>query len=287
MTGYVPADWFAGKFLPYLGQSMVAPYFFFSGFGIAESARKKPAYTDHFFKNRFLKTLTHFDLAVLFYVLAAICLRADYPFRNYLLCWIGWEGLGNSNWFMFVILALYLLTYIALKSGRRLLCVKTAILSIILWVVLFFTRRDMPWWYDTLITFPLGMLFSVCKPKLDCFMERPFIWISTLVGLIVLYAGLHHLIGVDKWGLVSSIFCLLLLVLSMKVKIGNPVLAWLGKNAFGIYILQRLPMLVLSHFGIEGKPVLFVCLTVVITLLAAEGFSLITGMIDRKFFTVK
>ncbi len=287
LSGFVGADWFAEKVLRYLGQSMVAPYFFFSGFGIAESLRKKPNYSDHFFKNRFLKTLLHFDLAVLLYVVAAICLQTHYPPQNYLLCWIGWEGLGNSNWFMFVILALYLLVFLAMKTGLKGLTVKMFLLAGILWTALFFGRHASPWWYNTLITFPLGILFSDVKPKLDPFLRRQVIWFSAFLALAILYLGLHHLIGDDRWGLVSSLFCLLIILASMKVRIDNPILTWLGLNAFAIYILQRLPMIVLSHFGLERFPLYFTILIFAITLLTAGGFTKLTGMIDRKLFTAK
>ena len=284
---YIPVDRFAGKALTYLGQSMVAPYLFLSGFGIKESLRNKPGYSNQFFKNRFLKTLIHFDLAVLLYFITAICLHSDYPIKNFLLCWTGWEGIGNDNWFMFVILSLYLLVLLAMKSGEKLLVFKVFILTSLLWVMLFFLRKAQPWWYDTLLAFPLGMLFSVIKPKWDQRLQHPLVWTIVLLGLLALYIGAHHLFGVDKGGLVSCTFCLILITLSMKLKIGNPVLAWLGAHAFSIYILQRLPMMIFSYWGINQYPILFLVMTFIFTLLAAWGFPRLNRIIDMKLFSSK
>lgn len=99
--------------LRHLGQLMVAPYLFFSGYGILESAKKKEKYFDSFPRKRILKTLIHFDIAVFLYLLVNIFTGTNYPLSSYLTCWIGWESIGNSNWFIFVILSLYVATMIS------------------------------------------------------------------------------------------------------------------------------------------------------------------------------
>ena len=271
----------------YLRQLIVASFLFYSGYGCYESFQHKENYFKGFLKKRVLKTLVNFAAALLLYVIVNLIFRFHYSAKEYLLCWIGWEGLGNSNWFMFVILALYLLVFLAMKTGLKGLTVKMFLLAGILWTALFFGRHASPWWYNTLITFPLGILFSDVKPKLDPFLRRQVIWFSAFLALAILYLGLHHLIGDDRWGLVSSLFCLLIILASMKVRIDNPILTWLGLNAFAIYILQRLPMIVLSHFGLERFPLYFTILIFAITLLTAGGFTKLTGMIDRKLFTAK
>ena len=85
-----------GFTMRYLEQLMVAAYFFYSGFGIAESARRKEGYARGFFKRRILKTLLHFDLAVLLFLILQTLLGNHFETSRYLLCWIGWENLGNS-----------------------------------------------------------------------------------------------------------------------------------------------------------------------------------------------
>ena len=278
------------QFLLYLDQSMVALFFFYSGFGICESLRLKSGYAEHFFKNRFLKTLLHFDLAVLLFFITALFFPVDYitqtayPLKNYLLCWTGWESLGNSNWFMFVILSLYLISIVAMKIPKGWMAVKVLLPTILLWIALYFTRPGEPRWYNTLLTFPLGMLYSQLKPGIDKAMRKPLVWVLSFIGLAVAYVGIHHLTGVDNWGIVSSLFCLLVVVFSMKVQIGNPVLHWLGVNAFAIYILQRLPMNILSHLGVNREIAVFVPVVIILTLLLAEGFTRTTGLFDKKLF---
>lgn len=47
-------------------------------------------------------------------------------------------------------------------------------------------------------------------------------------------------------------FVLIIVLISLKVKIGNKILLWLGKNTFNIYILQRLSYILYQHLGLTN-----------------------------------
>jgi peptidoglycan/LPS O-acetylase OafA/YrhL len=128
------------------------------------------------------------------------------------------------------------------------------------------------------------MLYAQLKPRIDQALHRPATWWATLVGLTLVYVIMHHLIGVDKWGIVSCLFCLMIVVGTMKVQIGNPVLKWVGIHAFAIYILQRLPMNLLSDWGISPQTAVFVPCAIIATFLLAAGFTWATDHIDKKLF---
>ncbi len=51
-------------FFERIGQLMVTPFLFFSGYGVMLSIDRKQGYLNTFLKNRILKTLIQFDLAV-------------------------------------------------------------------------------------------------------------------------------------------------------------------------------------------------------------------------------
>lgn len=65
----------------------------------------------------------------------------------------------------------------------------------------------------------------------------------------------------------------------MKVKMNNVILQWLGKNAFSIYILQRLPMHLYSTCGLSSP--IFVLLSVLTTLLLSYFFTMVTKRVDK------
>lgn len=196
MSGYV--HWSTGldvlgyKIIGLIGQLMVTMFFFYSGFGILESWRRKPDYAKNFFRQRFLKILVHFDLALVLYAILNVLLGISYSVKDYLLCWIGWGSIGNSNWFVFDTLAFYLLTLAAMYIGRKArlheksFCLIITILCIALWYVLKQVRGlQEEWWYNTIFCFPAGIWYSVFKEKVDTFARKTVLW---LLGLVVLAA---------------------------------------------------------------------------------------------------
>lgn len=100
----------------------------------------------------------------------------------------------------------------------------------------------------------------------------------TLLGFILIYNC-----PFDKRSIVynmrSILFSLLVVMLTMKVKIGNRPLYWLGLNLFPLYIYQRIPMIVLYEIDggtfVRFHHCLYVLLCVLITLLLTRIYKVI------------
>lgn len=282
------ADRAFGFTMRYLDQLMVAVYFFYSGYGILESAKKKKGYADRFFKKRFLKTWLHFALAVLLFLILQGLLGNRFETLDYALCWTGWRSIGNSNWFMFVILALYLASYLILLLQKRVVlpgwafALLASLLTAALWALLFHYKPGEHWWYDTMVAFPAGMWFSLLKEKAKTPSLVPHILITFAV--LAGFALWRHFIGIDVIGVCTVLFALAVTVFSTWVKLDNPLLQWLGKHCFSLYILQRIPMILLSHFGWQDHNIHFTAVSIVLALLLAWGFTALTDSIDKKLF---
>lgn len=273
----------------HLGQLIVAMFLLFSGYGIWISFKQKANYTQSFFKRRVLKTLLHFDIIVAVFVIVQLLLQKVFPLRNYLLCWIGWESVGNSNWFIFDILLLYLIARIALhfqnKIGHGGICI-TILLTACLWFFLREAGKE-NWWVDTLAAFPLGMLIAEHSSLLKNLLAKKGMPYLLTVSSLLLFAFSYKIWrGVDAYGFTTCTFCLLVVMLSSWIKVGNPVLNWAGKNVFTVYMLQRLPMLVLTAAGINNNPALFVIASFGLTYLLAESFSWLLKLVDQRLFNV-
>ncbi len=276
--------------LRHIGQLMVAMYLFYSGYGIMESVKRKPSYTCNFPRKRILKTLVHFDIAVACYALLNIIIGTSFSSKEYLLCWVGWESIGNSNWFICVILLLYIITYIALTCTQRLIKTDTTrhklipiivtLLSIVFWMLLYKSGKG-SWWYDTILTFPLGMWYSMLRNYTERNMRKPTVSWLILCLLIVILMLWHFRIGNDRYGLCACIFCIVLTLMSTKVKFDNTILQWLGTQAFAIYIMQRLPMNIYEHLGWNENPYLFALITIPSVLLISWIFTRLLNEIDN------
>ncbi|MBP3199813.1 MAG: acyltransferase family protein, partial [Butyrivibrio sp.] len=227
------------------------------------------------------------DMAVAIFIIAQLFIPITYSARQYLLCWIGWESVGNSNWFIFVILSLYLIALFALwiqqKTGFGGIVI-TILLIAGLWIWLRLIVHQPSWWVDTMAAFPLGMVVSRYKEYLLGLLNKkgvPFILTGCAVALFTMA---YITSGIDIYGVVTCLFCCMVMLISSLVKIGNPILDWLGKNAFTIYIIQRLPMIVFSSLGLNTHNWLFVLLVIPATFILAELLSKVNQRIDNCLF---
>ena len=148
----------------FLGQLMVAMFLFYSGYGIFQSIKtKKESYVKSIPKNRILKTLFHFDIAVIIFAIINICLGHSIKLSKFIISLTGWESVGNSNWYIFTILCLYLTTYLSFsifdKNNKKAIILNW-ILSITLLIVLsIYKGPQLGYWYNTLVCYPFGITY--------------------------------------------------------------------------------------------------------------------------------
>lgn len=271
-------------------QLMVTMFLFYSGYGVLESYRTKSDYVNTFFRKRFFKVLLHFDLAVGLFAVLNLILGISYPLKEYLLCWTAWGSIGNSNWFIFDTLVFYLLTLFCMqfcrkvKAGEKVLCTMVTVLCLIFWYGLKSIRGTERWWYDTIFCYPAGMWYSTFKRRIDSVARKTFVWVIGLLLLLGSFVFLYMRGDVVSYSICAAVFCVLVVWITMKVKLDNPVLQWLGVHSFSIYILQRLPMIVLAHFGWNDEPLLFSVLSIAVILPLAAGFTRLLNAVDRQLF---
>lgn len=99
-----------------IGQLLVVMFLFYSGYGVSESFKRKgEIYLWNIPKRRVLPTLINFDVAVLLFAIVNLCLGIDYPIIVSILSFTGWKSIGNSNWYIFVIISCYLSTYLTAR----------------------------------------------------------------------------------------------------------------------------------------------------------------------------
>lgn len=274
----------------HLSQLIVVMFLFYSGYGVYESFKKKGIpYANSMPKNRILKTLFHFDIAVLCYIVLNLCLQNPMTTKQIALSFIGWTSVGNSNWYIFATLGLYIITYASIKAFPK----KQAILSIWIQTFLFilfisiFRGSYNAYCYNTLLCFPLGITYSYYKDSIEkAIQKNNFAYLvsfftSLLATFVFYYLRTDNLWCYELWAIS---FTLLIVLITMKVHLQSPILNWLGKNLFWLYILQRIPMLILQYYRITNYPYLFFIISFIATILLAYEFSFIFQKIDKKLF---
>ncbi len=273
----------------FLGQLMVTLFLFYSGYGIYESIKNKKGYVKSIPINRILKTLINFDIAVFLFLIINIILEREYPIKNIILSFVGWEGIGNSNWYIFGILIMYLTTYISFlifnKQKKKAIKLNW-LLSIIFIMFMALYKED--YWFNTLLCYPLGITYSYYKKTIEkyCFDSKKYwlIFAITLVSFMVLhkYSNINYI----YYEIYAMIFCIVVILITMKIKINNKYLKWFGDNLFGLYILQRIPMLILKSIGYTNHSYRFALIAFISTIILTIIFNFITKkislLIDKK-----
>lgn len=266
-----------------LEQIIVVMFLFYSGFGVMESIiKKRMEYVNCMPKRRIFSTLMNFDVAVFVFFILNLILDNEMRTTEIGLSLIGWDSIGNSNWYIFDIILCYFITWLSFVVTRKekQINIKRALhFSLIPFtvslIVLSLTKPDH--WFDTLFAFVAGLFFSAYKEKIIHILKKNYR--KSLVSIIILYV-LFHLqpdgIFCIWFNLESIAFAFMIVVLNMKIKVNNRILQWLGNHLFPLYIYQRLAMIALYEMDngrfVRNFPEMYILICFGFTLLIAHLF---------------
>lgn len=262
-----------------LAQLIVVMFLFFSGYGIMCSINRGGGdYIRTIPKKRLFNTLINFDIAVLIYCLLAFIIKRPMTGNQVLLSLIGWDSVGNSNWYIFVILCCYLSTYLSFLKVKSLRHDNSDVYKNALWlntficvlIAIFLIIVGKPrHWYDTIMVFPLGMWFALYKSDIESFLTKSVNYSLLLILSVMVFFMSYGLLVLDitssvfdwlLWSMRVASLIFTIVLIMMKWNIGNKFIVWAGVNLFPLYIYQRLPMLILSPY-LSDKPYVFFALT--------------------------
>ncbi len=272
-----------------MGQMIVTMFFFYSGYGIMESVKKKGTeYIKQFPKNRVLTTFCHFDIAVLIFIATFYFLNGYVNQKRALLSLVAWGSIGNSNWFIFDILCAYMLTFVAFMLSRKskyIAAIFTTILTI--GFVALMMKYQETRFYNTILCYPFGMWFSLFKNPFEKIVgKNRFTYFACLIVTGGLYAfGTMHRKNIYVYMITALVFCMFVVIGTMFFAFTNKILYWCGKQLFPIYIFMKLPMGILDHYKFsQTHKYLFIIISGVATIILAIIFQKFFDWIDKKIF---
>ena len=241
---------------------------------------------------RFLIVVLNFDIAVILFEIMNIFLKIHFDWKTILLSFTGWVGIGNSNWYMFDIFVLYILLFVSfyflkwfdkefsLYIGMLIFTILS--IAFVYWEI----KVGQPaWFYNTIILFALGGWFALFQEQIECIvMKNDYVYIVLGAIMAVLYwiSFKNRNYGIKEYSVWACLFTLAVVMITMKISIKSTVLEWIGKRVFSIYILQRIPMIILTKTGFtQNSPYTFFVLAFLITLGIAVIFDYMVGKLDN------
>ncbi len=226
-------------FVP-IGYLLVGIFLFCSGFGLYKSYVEKPDYLQEFFGRRCLVPI----LTLLLTTIAMVSVRAGLgeeiafsgPFRL-----TGPIMLNGYSWFVYTLLILYVLFYLAFKHCKS---EKVATLFVFIGVLLYVFFCNWwaygTWWYNSALLFVVGMFFAQHETGLIRHMRKYYkcyLPLSLIATCILFVLGEYTQNAFVQMPAACA-FVILLVLLGMKIKIGNKALTLLGGLTLDFYLLH-------------------------------------------------
>lgn len=277
-----------------MAQLVVVSFLFYSGYGIMESIKNKgQSYVRSIPFKRFFKVYYRLFICVCIFLLLNLIIRKHYDLKTVLLAFTGWTAVGNSNWYIFAILVLYAITFVSFMIFKKRLWLGAALTTVLsaAFVIAQIKLGRSTWTYNTIMLYPTGMIFSLIREPFEKVVKKnDELWFSA-VGLIAVGTAVLHYTEVQNiatYSLWAIFFMMLVVLVTMKIQIRNPVLLWFGSHVFSIYMLQRLPMIFLKHFGFsQSHKYAFILICFVVTVVLSQLFEYAVGKTDRLIFRKK
>jgi hypothetical protein len=231
----------------HLGQKVVSMFFFYSGFGILESFKRKGVnYAKHLRIKAFILFLKY-QIIILIYLAANIFIfHYKITWRIYLLSVIFKNSLGNSNWFAFSIIIFYYYSCLSFRfvGGE----IKFGIIIISFFCILhtifvytyFYPKKIYA--VDTILCFVAGFYFSLFKKVFEKIVLKNDMCYFLITSIIILiYYKFFNLVNnLIYISIKNVLFALLIILITLKVKFHNEFLIFMNSHSFSIYLLQRL-----------------------------------------------
>jgi len=266
------------------GFLLTAVFFFFNGYGLYKSYTSKPGYLDHFLSKRLTAPLVAYYVTGLIFFALRLSLGEKIGKKLIILYLSGLVHCSPYSWYIVILILFYVVFYLVFKRAKDVRSA-TVIFSVIVlaYMILglfiprnsYFLRGE--WWYNSVFMMPLGMILAGSERKVISHVKRNYgKYLAVHLVLVfpvfklsesviqrfgyfndsIPYGTMCKAISLLSHMLCVYLFIALILLVSMKIRIGNRVLAFLGKYTLEIYLIHGILVEVFDHdfVGIAPSP---------------------------------
>ncbi len=236
----------------FLAQLVVSPFLFFSGYGMTEAIRRKgQPYVRDIPRTRVLRILFIYALIQVCFIILNIKLKNPLPPLYQIFLAI--KSIGSDNWYIFDIILCYLFTWLAylLFPKEEKYAVALSSFMIVGLISCFYLKEYAARYYNTLLCYAVGQWYSVFRTKIEKVCKNNWIYVAILFicGALFFLSYLHRK-RLFFYEIHACLFALVIVLLEMKLILGNPFLRWCGRNLMSIFLVHRIPLTILREFDI-------------------------------------
>lgn len=288
-----------------IGYFFVGIFLFCSGYGLYKSYKEKTNYLQGFFKRRMLPLIIAFCSTDIVFAVVRRLMGEKTGLPSSLFQLSGPNFANPYAWYVIAILILYLGFYLAFRFFKS---EKTAILFICIVELVYIIHCDWwmygGWWYNSVPVFIIGILFSRHEDTIVKELRKRYVLYLILTFCLAMAFhilsentqevlscfGKYYNYGIDRWvRLLSQMvaccsFVIFVLLLGMKIKIGNKVLALMGTITLEFYLIHGLFIQLFGYcFVMNSKEPLYYIRNVALFVLVVLILSIPSALFLKKF----
>lgn len=231
-------------------QLLVVMFLFYSGYGVMEAIKNKgQSYIDAIPRKRIMITYINYAIAVSIFIIGNIIVGIDYSTSQNVMAYTIWQSIGQPTWYIFCILSCYGITYISFKmiNNQRKALIFSILLGLGYITIIQYILPDKSFWYDTVLAYNGGLALSLYISNISEYFQKYYM--KVLIIMICTFVVLYYMSyrGIFNLGYITPNLCgiamaYLIVIITMRIRIHNKVLRWLGKNLFPIYMYHLIPI---------------------------------------------
>lgn len=256
------------------GILFVGIFFLLSGYGLSYSLDNKENYLNSFSK-RIARILIIFTPLLVCFCVIKVCIN---PEKNIVDIIIN-QMFNSSYWYVWELLGLYLLFYVIAKYKKEKLNL-IMLISTMIFVVIAFLLGLNDTWFGSTLAFPLGMYYYSYLSKKEREKSKVPTWLLFIIFSLVLAASiLCFFVSPDSFigncvarNIATVMFCLLVLIILSKIKLGNPVISFVSKISFEIYLIHSIIEEVLLQLGVNNDYI-FLITTIILSIVVSYFYN--------------
>ena len=262
----------------HIGYFCVGVFFFLSGFGLEKSYIRSKNYKNKFLRKRITPVLIPYIATMAIY---CILLFSLFPTDDAGKLFSDAIEAGNS-WYIIAIISFYIAFWLLM-----LICkdnYSAMLTGAFVWFVAYYSLCKImnlsPWWYNATVLLIVGMAWALYEEKILRFIKKHYytVFLLSVIILGVTTVGRYKAdrllpipdIKIFSTSMSAAFFVILVLLISMKSRIGNKALAFFGEISLEIYLLHGAFILMLRGSSVKiENDFLFVLISAVGSIILA------------------
>lgn len=283
-----------------LGIISVGVFFFISGYGLMSQYMNKDDYLDTFLQKRIPKLLFPYMTAIVLYTVVYNLMGMQKNIFSILQSLLNGNPIVCFSWYVIATLVFYVMFYILalLLQNRYNYIVGSVVFCMILYYMICRILDYGSWWYNSCLTFAVGMLWAIyedkLKTKLFCNVLKAVGYsllgiFCSLVGLGITYCispySVSQIIETPELGnqIISKPFpilciqfitiftCIIILLAFKKKPPSSPIWNYIGGISYEIYLSHGIVMYLLrNNYFFVISDFIYICLVLFGTFLIAK-----------------